>query len=112
MRKLDLSKKSNKHCEHCKYYNQYDKSKSKGSNNFGLCSFYNDEFKYWHSCKNFIWHDKYLGELVIKYNKTNTNLCFRCHRPLTDPDSVARGFGSSCYNKYLHELIKRNKRLF
>lgn len=116
MRKLDLSKKSNVKCEHCKHYTKYSKQKVKGSNPLGHCDLYNKDFKYWHSCSRFIWRDRYLGiadtNIDINANINGKYLCRRCHRPLTDPDSIARGFGENCYNKFIREIIRRNKRLF
>ena len=111
MRKLDLSKKSNIRCEHCKYYNMYDKSKSKHSNTLGLCYLHNNEYKYWHSCKKFIWKDKYIGLIELK-NKNGVCLCRRCKRPLTDADSIARGFGKDCYDRHIAEIIRQKRRLF
>lgn len=111
MRKLDLSKKSNMKCEHCKYYHKYSKNKCKGANPLGYCELHKLEFKYWNSCNKFIWRDRYIG-FTDSTDKDSHYLCRRCQRPLTDPDSIARGFGESCYNKHIKELIRRSRRLF
>ena len=111
MRKLDISKKSNIRCEHCKHYELYDKSKSKNSSPMGYCNIKNREFKYWQSCNRFIWKDKYIG-INLDKNYNGIYLCRRCRRPLTDTDSIARGFGKECYDRYIKEIIRQKRRLF
>ena len=111
MRKLDISKKSNVRCEHCKYYEMYDKSKSKSSSSLGKCKLKDKEYKYWHSCHRFIWKDKYIGVRELK-DSNGIYLCRRCKRPLTDTDSIARGFGKECYDKHIREIIRQKRRLF
>ena len=111
MRKLDISKKSNTRCEHCKHYNMYDKSKSKHSSPLGLCILKNKEYKYWHRCSKFIWKDKYIGLRELN-NIDGINICRRCKRPLTDTDSIARGFGKECYDRHIKEIMRQKRRLF
>lgn len=112
MRKLDISKSSNKKCEHCKHYTRYSKSKAKKANPLGYCDLKNTELKYWKSCPKFIWRDEYIGLKSVNNNTNGVYTCRRCKRPLTDSDSIARGFGLSCYEKHLRDIIKRSKRLF
>ena len=111
-RTVNLSKASNRICEHCAYYRIDTSSRSRTSNN--LCAFYNIRKRYYQKCNNFIWAAKYLSINNEKdqYDKDGNLLCRRCGKPLTESDSIVRKFGLVCYNKRLHYLLKRSKRLF
>ena len=56
------------------------------------------------------------ADVNIKLNSNSDDaakcVCKRCGRPLTDTNSIARGFGKSCYEQRLKAVQKRLKRLF
>ncbi len=125
MRKsVNVNKRTNIKCEHCAYYELEERLPGRGS--IGNCKF-NDKskrVKYYQRCKHFNWSANYLISNVMnkKYNVVDDNqsnlsepvkyACKRCGRPLTDSDSIARGFGKSCYEQRLRAMQKRLKRLF
>lgn len=100
------------HCAHCAYYQVDTAVRSKTSNN--ICLLHNCKKRYYQTCSGFIWNAKYLsidGEHDC-FDKSGNILCRRCGKPLTDSESIARKFGEVCYNRRLHQLQKRAKRLF
>lgn len=111
LRKLDLSNPINRRCERCKFFTRYSKSKSKLANPYGFCSRTSKQMKYWNVCSKFVWKDIYLG-IRAELNVNSKYVCRRCGRPLTDKDSIIRGFGKECYEKHVRELIRQSKRLF
>ena len=117
MKSVNVNKDTNVKCEHCAFYKITSKLDSRGSE--GICTFNNSNklVKYYRRCKHFKWSPKYLSyNLNIKLNSNSDDVakcvCKRCGRPLTDTNSIARGFGKSCYEQRLKAVQKRLKRLF
>lgn len=55
MRTVDITKKANIKCEHCKYFTYH-------LDNYGKCSELKEKKNYWNRCKSFQWKDEYLNE--------------------------------------------------
>lgn len=111
MRKIDINKLSNIRCERCSYYKLEERINNRAS--VGFCLKKNKNVKYYNKCNQFCWNKKYLiYSTDLSDKKSEKIVCKRCGRPLTDLDSIARGFGKSCYYHRLYALKKRLRRLF
>lgn len=108
---MNLTDKSNMICKNCNYFSCYYNKQSKIENPIGYCS-KNDiqpHSNEKHKC--FVYADR----IICSKSSANSDgkfLCHRCGRPLTNEDSIAKGFGDTCYKLYLKELHKLSSRLF
>lgn len=102
---------SNRRCEHCAYLKYVGSKRLNNKDN--ECLKHKEHTDYWKRCPDFMWDRKYMLMNTEKpVRDRDTPICQRCNRPLTDNDSIARGFGLLCYNKRLKKIMEQYKRLF
>ena len=108
---MNLTDKNNMICKNCDNFKYYTNKHSKISDPIGYCTKKDTQPNSSYTCKDFV----YAKEIICvspEIDDGGKYICHRCGRPLTSEDSIAKGFGDTCYKKYLKELNKLSRRLF